>query len=623
MDTNTPFNVLSCNLAHYKKINYKKILLSLTFIASAFASQAQVVVAGVSPASVQGNYDYGNQTHEFWPGEAGDGSWDLQFDFNIAGNFIQDTLVFVEDGTPGLNPQGNPLSQEGCFGPLTNSIADGNDLTGHIAVIYRNTCDFGYKALQAQNAGAIAVILLNREDALIGLLGGTDGPSVTIPVVVISNINGDILTSAMANGPVEVLIGNKQGAFPNDVGAVKGEFLVSPFGGANNLIYDGFTPGIQVYNFGSADQTDVMINASIDGPSGNVYDETINPLAILSGDTVSAFPGNTDEFIAWQLGIGNYTDGNYTLTYTVSIDGLSDDSNFDNVYTSDFKIQSNQISLSRLDVGDMPIATNYPNNSTTEYQSCITFQDANASALAVEGVYFVPHTDTSLNELAGAEIFVNAYQWDDAWVDLDDPAYQFDPATNDAFQNLNLITFGTHYPSSNDDVDDVAFAAFDTPFQFNDNTRYLFCLQTFESVTISFGYDGNLDYDGNEGIIRQPVAPVHVDGQWYAAGWAGSSASSIALKTFDPATIGLGEVDIVDGSAFPNPATDKVTISIDANGDASLQVINIAGKVAMNSTITLESGSADVDLSSLESGVYIFNVTLVNGQTSQFNVVKN
>ena len=80
---------------------------------------------------------------------------------------------------------------------------------------------------------------------------------------------------------------------------------------------------------------------------------------------------------------------------------------------------------------------------------------------------------------------------------------------------------------------------------------------------------------------------------------------------------------MVDGNAFPNPATDKVTVSIDANGDATLEVVNIAGKVAMNNTITLVNGSADVDMSSLESGVYIFNVTLENGQTSQFNVIKN
>jgi len=595
----------------------KKLLLSIAVVATGFTSQAQVVVAGVSPAAVQGNYEYGNQTHEGWPGEAGDGTWNMALDFNIPGTFVQDTLMFVDDGTPGLNPQGNPMSAEACNGPLIN------DLTSKIAVIYRNTCEFGYKALQAENAGAVAVIIINREDALLGLLGGTDGINVTIPVVIVSSIDGQVITDAMGNGPVEMLIGNKQGAFANDVGAVKGEFLVSPYGGAHNLLYDGFEPGIQVYNFGSADQTDVMVNATIEDGLGTViYDETVGPLAMLSGDTVSVFPGNTDFFPAWQLGVGNYTDDDYTLRYSVSISGTPDDSDFDNDYDSEFKIQDEHISLSRLDGSNMPISTSYPSNSTTEYQGCMMFQDANASALAVQGMYFVPHTDTSVNELAGAEIFANAYQWDDGWVDLDDPNYQFDPATNDAFQNLNLITFGTHYPASNDDVDDVAYVAFNTPFGMVDNQRYLFCLQTFESATISFGYDNSINYDGNQGIIRQPISPVHVDGQWYAAGWNSSSATSIALRTFNPANIGLGEIATVEGNAFPNPANNSVTVSVDGEGAANLEVVDIAGKVAINSNVTLVNGSVKVDISSLESGVYIFNVTLENGLTSTFNVIK-
>ena len=596
----------------------KKILLSLTVIASAFASQAQVVVAGVSPAAVQGNYEFTTQAAcGSWPGETDDGTWGVitNLDFNVPGTFILDTLMLVEDGTPGLNPQGNPISQEGCS-PLNN------DLTGKIAVIYRNTCSFVAKLQNAQNAGAIAAIIVNREDALLGMLGdAVDGINVTIPAVFVSNVDGDAIIAEMSNGPVTMFIGNKIGAFNDDLGAVKGEFLVSPYGGNNSNLFDGFEIGIQAYNYGINDQLNTTINASIDGPNGNVYDETI-AVPLNSGDTLFAFPGNSDEFPAFNLGgVGNYDNGDYTLTYTVSTGG-ADDFPYDNIYTADFKIQDNQVSLSRLDGSDMPIATNYPTNSTTEYQSCMMFQEPNASALAVEGMYFVPHTDTSVNELAGAEIFANAYQWDDGWVDLNDAAYTFDPATNDAFQNLNLVTFGTHYPTSNDDVDDVAYVAFSTPFQFIDNQRYLFCLQTFESATISFGYDNTIDYGANYSIFAQPVSPVHVDGSWYAAGWNGSSASSMALKTFDPAQIGLGEVDVVEGSAFPNPATDKVTVSIDANGDAALRVVDVAGKLAMVNTITLVNGSANVDMSSLDAGVYIFNVTLENGRASQFSVVK-
>ena len=129
----------------------KKLLLSLTAVVAGFAAYGQVVVAGVSPAAIQGNYEFTTQANcGAWPGETDDGTWGVlnNLDFNVAGTFIQDTLMLVEDGTPGTNPEGNPISQEGCDSLI-------NDLTGKIAVIYRNTCAFTTKLLNAQNAGAV------------------------------------------------------------------------------------------------------------------------------------------------------------------------------------------------------------------------------------------------------------------------------------------------------------------------------------------------------------------------------------------------------------------------------------------------------------------------------------
>ena len=59
---------------------------------------------------------------------------------------------------------------------------------GNIALIQRGTCSFGIKAVNAQAAGASAVIIFNqgdtplREDLIVGTLL-PDGATVTIPVV--------------------------------------------------------------------------------------------------------------------------------------------------------------------------------------------------------------------------------------------------------------------------------------------------------------------------------------------------------------------------------------------------------------------------------------------------------
>lgn len=591
----------------------KKLLLTITAVGFAAGAWSQVIVAGVSPANIVASYGYGVQTHEGWPGQAGDGTWSLALDFNIPGTYVEDTLMLVDDGTPGINAQGNPIAQEGCS-PLIN------DLTGKIAILYRNTCEFGTKVLNAQNAGARAVIVVNREPVSnFNMLGGADGLSVTIPAVFISSTDGETLINEMQNGAVVAFIGNKIGAFSNDVGTDRAAALISRHGGAQIDAFDGFDVGVEMYNWGINDQPNVMVNAKITGPSGVVYDETLGPISMNSGDTVSIFNGNPLEFPVFNLGgLGNYPEGNYTMTYEIDL-GVADDSDFDNLLTSTFTVNPEVISLSTLSGGE-PVATNYPSNSTTEYQSCMFYQEANTALgyYLLGGTYFVPHTDTAVNTLVGEEIFVNVYEWNDTWVDLNDPGPQ---TNNDWFTALDLLGFSSYYPASDNESGQVVYSDLDAgPIQLMDNQRYLICLQTFNPAVVAFGYDNSLNYDANRAISAMPVAPVHVDGTWYTGGWIGSSAPAIGLKL---ETGGLDENSSIAGFAFPNPANDKVTISLEANGNAALSVTDLAGKVALSKDLVLNNGEANINISSLDAGVYVFNVVFEDGQTSQFNVVKN
>ena len=95
---------------------------------------------------------------------------------------------------------------------------------------------------------------------------------------------------------------------------------------------------------------------------------------------------------------------------------------------------------------------------------------------------------------------------------------------------------------------------------------------------------------------------------------------SLGLKIEENA--GLEEITEVSGSAFPNPATDMVTIDIDGEGAAHVVVSDISGRIAFTNNVTLANGQSSFDISSLDNGVYMFNVTLENGSTSTFSVVK-
>jgi hypothetical protein len=69
---------------------------------------------------------------------------------------------------------------------------------GAIAVVDRGTCEFGFKALTAQNAGAIGVIVVNNAPGTPIVMGpGAVGDQVTIPAVHVSQSDGATIKAGL------------------------------------------------------------------------------------------------------------------------------------------------------------------------------------------------------------------------------------------------------------------------------------------------------------------------------------------------------------------------------------------------------------------------------------------
>ncbi|MDP2188352.1 MAG: GEVED domain-containing protein, partial [Sphingobacteriaceae bacterium] len=93
-----------------------------------------------------------------------------------------------------ISPAGDNLN---CVAP-----ANASSLAGKIAVVYRGACEFGLKAYEAQQAGAVGVIIINNAAGLpINLGAGAWGGLVTIPVALISDMDGASLINAMNTNP--------------------------------------------------------------------------------------------------------------------------------------------------------------------------------------------------------------------------------------------------------------------------------------------------------------------------------------------------------------------------------------------------------------------------------------
>lgn len=578
----------------------KKLILSLIVVVFAFASNAQVVVRGVSPAAIAYNFAFE------WADPAG-GDWSCP-DFLIPNTFVEAPIMLVDDGTPGVNEAyafQHLLAEEAC-NPLVN------DLTGKIAVFYRGSCQFGTKAFNAQNAGAVGCIIINHTGDAVGMAGGDDGLNVTIPLVMVSESDGADIVAEMANGEVVMFMGNKQNLYANDGGSAESDVLNPRYGSIPQAMANNnytFQAGIQMYNFGSADNT-FNVTASVDGPAGNVYSNTVSAF-VASGDTLAIFNGNPSEFPT--ISAASWDVGSYKLTYSVEIDGQTDESDFDNVYVRDFNVTNDVLSLAHVDeTSGMLYANSFPSNATSSYQTCMQVQDLYPGAnYGVEGFYFAVNSpDTAL---VGEEVLIDVFEWNDPWVDVSGGWAGI------TFDNLNQISGGFYYPTSNADNGMIVYAPLDEAVAMYDSYRYLVCLSTYNPA-ISFGYDNTLNYDANYSIYLQPISPLNIDGATWYSGWNGTTALSLGLKMVD--NVGIEEISEVSGRAYPNPASNQVMIDVDGEGPAYLIVSDIAGKMAFSSQVNLNGGKSTVDISSLDNGVYMFNVTLENGSTSTFSVVK-
>lgn len=592
----------------------KKLLLSITFIGSVMLAQAQIIVAGISPAAIVGNYN------NSWADPAS--GWGCP-DFTQPGIYVQGILQLADDGTTGVNAQGNPASATGC-----NVLTPGS-LTGKIAVVYRydgfsvGNCEFGAKAMNCQDAGAIGVIVINRNpNEWVSMGAGAVGTNVTIPVVMLDLNDGATLTAEMQNGPVEVLMGNKTGLFVNDISLVKGTTMAPKVATVHSLLAQNgtefnFDLGAKIYNPGTNQQLNVSLNATITDPLGAVvYDNTATGINFTTNpyDSVEIAPGTTLP----NFSLASYAPGVYTLTYTAILDNsVADDYAADNTMVYNFTVQDTVFSYTAIDPATGKLdAVNYyrPSTNTSTYSICTAINDPNASRAAVTGLYFSATTNSSSGiTLDGEEMLIYLYQWDDVFTDLNDPAFPGNAFT------VTELGYGSYIYMSDLQGEQV-YGAFPTPIVLQDNQRYLACVQTV-NLELYLSY-GNTDYTYNTDYYLQPLFPNESDLSWFGVGFGSDLPSALGVGMVDKNELGISETSTIEGVAYPNPANDQVTISLNGEGNAQLKITDVSGKVAKNASVTLVNGKALVNISDLEMGMYVFNVTLEDGRTSQFSVVK-
>lgn len=158
----------------------------------------------------------------------------------IAGSYTSSN--FSEFG-PGIEPGGITAdlaimvdadgSNNGC-----NAAVNDAELDGKIAITYRGTCNFTDKVFNAQEAGAVACIVINNQGGVIDM-GGFNG-NINIPSIMISQNDGALIADQIDLGETvnATLIGN-DGANFND-GSFDNGIVIHEYGhGISNRLTGG------------------------------------------------------------------------------------------------------------------------------------------------------------------------------------------------------------------------------------------------------------------------------------------------------------------------------------------------------------------------------------------------
>ncbi len=143
----------------------------------------------------------------------------------IAGNYTVGTAAFGAPlSFPGVTANVTQASPNDACSALTNAAAT----SGKIALIDRGSCTFVLKVKNAQNAGAIGVIIVNNDAAnptQVVQMGGADA-TITIPSLSVSLNDGTTIKAQLGGGVNATLLSNT--AVPSGVDASRRALLFAP-----------------------------------------------------------------------------------------------------------------------------------------------------------------------------------------------------------------------------------------------------------------------------------------------------------------------------------------------------------------------------------------------------------
>lgn len=564
-----------------------------------------------SPAHLSGDYNFQGTTN---------------FGGSISDQYISGELILANDGTAS--------AYKGC-NPLLNTT----EINGNIAVVERGDCNYTVKAMNAQLAGATAIIVINDGPGTEEM-GGVNN-NIVIPAIMISQSDGSILKTSILNGeqPNAFLgtqnewieefqingnnfaTGDNEGYIFNDNSFILNKNQNIPF--ISTLGFDGPVLNEYLRIWIDFDQNGVFDNNEL------LFDDNNNGLGIISGDFIipnSALIGNTrmriqllhDSVNPIYSSCGDYFHGEVE-DYCIEIKSgdicnFSIQSNVTPPLCNELKNGAIDISVSGAIPGYTYSWNNGSNSASINNLPPGNYELIIQDASGCDTTLFFPisyekHLEINENislpncpNQNDGSISVNAtggsnfdYQWSNGpqnnlWSQLGPGKYQITATDIDGCKVSETYTI--YDPNLIPPL-----AAFT-----NDN--YFLTLNFFNQSTQAISYIWDFG-DGNHSTEFEPTHSYTTEGVYNVCLSAVSTCdTSVICKaiTVENDDVGVNKEETQSITIYPNPASDQLTIIKNNTEITKGKIYNSVGKLIKE--VNLKAEETVFSVSKMAKGIY-------------------
>jgi len=351
-----------------------------------------------------------------------------------------------------------------------------------------------------------------------------------------------------------------------------------------NQVEQNFYVGSSIYNYGSMNQTNIIVNGDFTGPSNfsttatspllnsdsSLVVESLNSVTLsvgsYSGTITAASMGDT-------IGSGNFDDNTYLRNFEItndiySLDGLG-------IHPPDYEAVGSLGSNSWTTASDgLVCATLYPIKQPEVINSVRAYLQSSSVAQS-EVILYILDSLSFTNGLFSNSIFVS---------------------------ELYTVT-----------AQDISNGYIEIPVANNIGWDPLTNSSTWENLTLPVGnyyaalelYSGGNTYDIrilDDNTVAQPGWSSAI---WFPGDQAYTNGNAFAIRMNFGNNVNLQETYVNKFTIFPNPANNLININLKNNILSSYEIIDVSGKILLRDLFLNE---IRINSSKLKNGIYIIRV---------------